>query len=152
MDVFDKLREKKRRVVEDMRASIRYTPDRNTDLLAFMSQYIKADAEQRPAILGNLRQCMDEKPYPNPYLDDCGYTETDVDHIDQLLEEYLNDILAGTGNPKRQAEAVMEQISQLNKARSGSLIDDWRQERLCGVVNGAAELAEALAVHRQDLG
>ena len=151
MNTFDKLREKKQTVIDDIRASIRYTPNRETDLLAFMCLYIKSDTEQRVEILTHVRQCMDGEPYPNPYQEEFGYTEADVDSLDRLLEEYLDRLQSGVENPREESETVSERIRQINEACSGSMLDDWRYERLHGVISGAVELAEAALSYKPEL-
>ena len=151
MNTFEKLREKKRTVIEDIRASVRYTPNRETDLLAFMCLYIKSDTEQREKILTHVRQCMDGESYPNPYQDEFGYTDADVDSVNRLLEEYLDRLQTGAENPRGEAETVLKRIRQINEACSGSMLDDWRHERLCGVISGAAELAEAALSYEPEL-
>ena len=151
MNTFEKLREKKQTVMDDIRASIRYTPNRETDLLAFMCLYIKSDTEQRAEILTHMRQCMDGEPYPNPYQDEFGYTDADVDRVNRLLEEYLDRLQTGAENPRGEAETVLKRIRQINEACSGSMLDDWRHERLCGVISGAAELAEAALSYEPEL-
>ena len=40
----------KTRLLGDLRAAVRYTPDQQADLVAFMQQYIKEEPEQRPEI------------------------------------------------------------------------------------------------------
>ena len=67
MDRLQSQKENKAGILEDMLSFIRYTPNREADILAFMEKYQKADHEERPAILGHLRCCMDGKEYPNPY-------------------------------------------------------------------------------------
>ena len=151
MNTFEKLREKKQTVMDDIRASIRYTPNHETDLLAFMCLYIKSDTEQREKILTHVRQCMDGEPYPNPYQDEFGYTDADVDSVNRLLEEYLDRLQTGAENPRGEAETVLKRIRQINEACSGSMLDDWRHERLCGVISGAAELAEAALSYEPEL-
>ena len=151
MNTFEKLREKKQTVIDDIRASIRYTPNRETDLLAFMCLYIKSDTEQRTKILTHVRQCMDGEPYPNPYQEEFGYTDADVDSIDRLLEEYLDRLRSGVENPRGESETISERIRQINEACSGSMLDDWRYERLCSVINGAAGLAEAALSYESEL-
>ena len=150
MNTFEKLREKKQTVIDDIRASVRYTPNRETDLLAFMCLYIKSDTEQRTKILTHMRQCMDGEPYPNPYQEEFGYTEADVDSLDRLLEEYLDRLQSGVENPREESKTVSERIRQINEACSGSMLDDWRYERLCSVINGAAKLAEAHCLTSQN--
>ncbi|WP_312354590.1 hypothetical protein [Aminipila sp.] len=67
MEKLQQQKENKTGILEDMLSFIRYTPNRETDILAFMEKYQKAEYEQRPAILEDLRSCMDGKEYPKPY-------------------------------------------------------------------------------------
>ena len=52
----------KTRLLGDLRAAVRYTPDQQSDLVAFMQKYIKEEPEQRPEILKHIRSCMDGEP------------------------------------------------------------------------------------------
>ena len=62
----EKQQEIKANLLEDMLSFITYTPNRESDILAFMGQYQKAERECRPSILEQLRACMDDGEYPNP--------------------------------------------------------------------------------------
>ena len=67
MNRLQQQKENKSGLLEDMLSFIRYTPNREADLLAFMEKYQKADCDERPAILEQLRCCMDGKENPDPY-------------------------------------------------------------------------------------
>lgn len=75
IDRLQKQKENKAGILEDMLSFIRYTPNREADILAFMEKYQKADNQERPSILKHLRSCMDGKGYPNPYAEGYHYTQ-----------------------------------------------------------------------------
>lgn len=45
MDKIEKIQESRERLFNDLYASVRYTPDPQTDLVAMMAQYIKEEPE-----------------------------------------------------------------------------------------------------------
>ena len=60
-------RERKQDIIEDLKLCISYTPNRENDLLAIMEQYIKAEVVERNKILGQLKCCINDEEYENPY-------------------------------------------------------------------------------------
>ena len=137
-------KENKTGLIEDMLSFIRYTPNREQDILAFMERYQKADCEGRPAILENLRHCMDGKEYPNPYADGYHYTTEDVSLMGRILDEYIDDLMLAEGDPASISECVRDtvlKINALNEECEQYLIDTWRRERLCSFINSAAQIA-----------
>lgn len=144
MEILQQQKENKTGILDDMLSFIRYTPNRETDILAFMEKYQKAEHEQRPAILEDLRSCMDGKEYPNPYAGSYHYTPEDVSLMGAILDEYINDLIAAEGDPSAISECVRDavlKINALNEECGQHLIDTWRRERLCGFINTAAEKA-----------
>jgi len=136
----------KTRLLGDLRAAVRYTPDQQSDLVAFMQKYIKEEPELRPEILKHIRSCMDGEPYPNPYGDRFSYTETDIDQCERILDDYTAAIEVCDGSPQeigRLVDAVTAEINQLDEACNRGLIDTWRREHLCNFINGTAEMAGA---------
>ena len=136
----------KMRLLGDLRAAVRYTPDQQADLVAFMQQYIKEEPEQRPEILKHIRSCMDGEPYPDPYAGQFPYTEADVDRCERILADYTAamEVCDGSSQEIRQlVDAVTAEINQLNEACNHGLIDTWRREQLCNFINGTAEMAGA---------
>lgn len=140
----EKKQEIKASLLEDMLSFITYTANRESDMLAFMEQYQKAEPECRPDILEHLRACMDGKEYPNPYAESYHYTASDVSACDDILNAYLKSIAAAEGDPDAIAECVRKtvcQINELNEKCEQYLIDTWRRDRLCSFINNAAEQA-----------
>ena len=136
----------KTRLLGDLRAAVRYTPDQQADLVAFMQQYIKEEPEQRPEILKHIRSCMEGEPYPDPYAGQFPYTEADDDRCERILDDYTAamEVCDGSSQEIRQlVDAVTAEINQLNEACNRGLIDTWRREQLCNFINGTAEMAGA---------
>ena len=143
----EKQAEIKASLLEDMLSFITYTADRDSDILAFMELYQKAEPECRPDILEHLRACMDGKNYPNPYAGSYHYTAEDVSACGDILDEYLKSLADAQGNPDAISECVRKtvcQINVLNEKCGQYLIDTWRRERLCSFINTAAEQAGLL--------
>lgn len=144
MKELQKFREKKEGILEDMRSSITYVPNREQDILAFMERYLKSDLEERPAILENLRRCMDGQEYPNPYAGSRRYTMEDVSLCEQALDHFIDGLIAADGDKntiRLCAWAVTDRLNALNGQCGGGLIDPWREERLRDFIGGGAELA-----------
>ena len=135
-------------IIEDLRVFISYTKSRDNDLLCLMEQYLKAEKETRPALLVEIRNCMDEKEYKNPFLAYQHYEETDIQNLEEILKSYISDMKS----PK-QRELVLENtivsINELHVKSYGQLVDRWRSERLIDfLVKVAKEVSfsSALAV------
>ena len=144
MEKLQNQRETKTGLLADMLPFIRYTPNREADIFAFLEQYQKAEHEERPSILENLRYCMDGKEYPNPYAGSYHYTPEDVSLMGNILDEYIDDLISAEGDPAAISECVRDtvlKINALNEECGRHLIDTWRRERLCSFINSAAETA-----------
>lgn len=144
MDRLQSQKENKTGILEDMLSFIRYTPNQEADILAFMDKYQKAEHEERPGILEHLRSCMDGKEYPNPYAGSYHYTLEDVSLMGTILDEYIDDLIAAEGDTTAISECVRDtvmKINALNEECEGHLIDTWRRERICSFINSAAETA-----------
>lgn len=144
MKKIERQQETKASLLEDMLSFITYTANRDSDILAFMGQYQKAEPECRSAILEHLRACMDGKEYPNPYAGSYHYTASDVSACGDILDDYLKNLAAAKGDPATVSECVGKtvcRINALNEKCDQNLIDTWRRERLCSFINAAAEQA-----------
>ena len=144
MDRLESQKEEKSVILEDMLSFIRYTPNREADILAFMEKYQKSDNEERPTILEHLRCCMDGKEYPNPYAYSYHYTQEDVSEVGEILDEYIDCLISVNGNPDTISKCVRDtvlKINELNDACKGCLVDTWRREKLCNFINSAASNA-----------
>lgn len=144
MEKLQNQKENKTGILEDMLSFIRYTPNREADILAFMEKYQKAEYKERPFILEHLRDCMDGKEYPNPYAGSYHYTPEDVSLLGNILDEYMDNLAAAEGDAAAIGECVRDtvlKINALNEECGQHLIDTWRRERLCRFINSAAKTA-----------
>lgn len=116
-------------ILEDLRVCLRYTPNRENDLLCFMEQYLKAYGDMRPDILGNLRACMDGKPYPNPYSAYQCYGEKEIKLLEQLLRGYHDDMQTAA-DKELVLKNLIAEINDLQDKCCGQLIDSWRKDHL----------------------
>ncbi|MCQ4862696.1 hypothetical protein [Pseudoflavonifractor phocaeensis] len=109
------------RLIKDLRSAIHHHPDREQDLLAFMSLYIKAEPQQRPDILAHLMCCAAGGAYPDPYESSYRYTDVDVDAVDFALGLFLEGgCAADTWNT----------ILSIHERTGGHLLDTWRLDQL----------------------
>ncbi len=56
-------RKEKQGIMDDLRVCISYTPDRDNDLLCFMEQYLKAEKQNRPRLLEQIKYCINGEEY-----------------------------------------------------------------------------------------
>ena len=127
----EKLRKLKEIIIEDMLLSIKYTPNRENDLVAFMKLYIKEEPENRPAVLDALRRCMDGEEYSCPYHHP--YTFANVQECDAVLEYFLSAAQNCAGNRtaiELYRQDAEQKLNVLNCACSGMLLDDWRRKHI----------------------
>ena len=132
-------------ILKDMLSFLHYTRNRESDLLAFMEQYQKADTERRPVILTNLRACMDGEVYPNPYEGTYGYTHKDVAQCEKILNAFLSDLSATENDASKTAaceEKAVAALNALDDACNGTLLDTWRREHLRAFLDVAAAQAQ----------
>jgi len=148
MNRLQQQKENKSGLLEDMLSFIRYTPNREADLLAFMEKYQKADCDERPAILEQLRCCMDGKEYPNPYAMYQHYGEQEINLLEQLLRGYLQDVRS-CSDKELVLTNLIAAINDLQDKCCGQLIDNWRKDHLTQFLALAAKeqhLPSAIAV------
>ncbi len=146
MDKIKKIQDSKERLLNDLYASVHYTPDPQTDLVALMAKYIKEEPENRSELLTHIRHCMDGEPYPNPYEGQFCFSAEDVDQCGKILDDYAAAMEACDGSPEeiqRLAGEVTNEINRLNETCRNGMIDTWRRDRLCEFINGTAEIAGA---------
>lgn len=128
-------------LLEDLRAAVRYTPDRDRDLPALLWRWQRAAPEERPRRLEDLRACIDGRPYPDPYQESRGYTEADVDRCADLLEDFLAGLRAEPAGAAERSRRLLEALEALDRDRGGALLDNWRRQRLARLLQNAAALA-----------
>lgn len=131
-------------ILDDLRVCLRYTPNRENDLLCFMEQYIKAPRKLRQTMLPSIRACMDGKSYPNPHLAYQQYGEEEIVVLEQLLRGYLAD-MHGDSNKVLVLENLITALNELQDKCCGQLIDDWRKDHLTQLLVLSAKEQNLLA-------
>lgn len=137
------LSKKKDEIIADMKVCITYTPDQESDLLCLMERYLKAEKEERPSILGQIRKCMDGELYDNPFETYYCYSVDDIERFDQILSSFLNQSKGLYNKPLELKLAVQKLIKQLNHLNSScrdELIDAYRREKLMSLFEEAGKL------------
>ena len=126
-------REQKQGIIDDLRVCIRYTPNRNNDLLCFMEQYLKAEIKNRPRLLEQIKNCINDEEYENPFLAYNHYDEKHIEEFDHILNEYIDQLKISSGESTQVSRVIESTILKINKLHNicrGQLIDSWRNERL----------------------
>lgn len=137
-------RERKQDIIDDLKLCISYTPNRENDLLAIMEQYIKAEVVERNKILAQLKCCINDEEYENPYALYYSYGDEDIEELDSILNDYIDNLKRCFGDIRR-LEVVVEntitKINRLHKKCFEELIDHWRSQRLIDLLITTANLA-----------
>jgi hypothetical protein len=136
--------EQKQGIIDDLRVCIRYTPNRDNDLLCFMEQYLKAETKNRPILLEQIKHCINGEEYENPFLSYNHYDERHIEEFDHIFNEYI-DKLKLSGGESTQVSRIIEstilKINELHDICRGQLIDSWRNERLTQYIVTASRYA-----------
>ena len=122
-------REQKQGIIDDLRVCIRYTPNRDNDLLCFMEQYLKAEIKNRPRLLEQIKYCINGEEYENPFLAYNHYDERHIDEFDHILNEYIDKLKLSGGEStqvSRVTESTIIKINELRDICRGHLIEIGR--------------------------
>lgn len=147
-DLKEQFQSRKKELLDDLRKFITFVPDREQDLMTMMRQYLNAEPGSREPILQNLLRCANGEAYPDPRAGSRHYTESDVQALGAVIDRYLEQLPACEGDADKIQACVngaVREINALNQRSELYLIDTWRREELCAILNGAAELAGATA-------
>ena len=126
-------RKGKQGIMDDLRVCISYIPDRDNDLLCFMEQFLKAEIKNRPRLLEQIKSCINDEEYGNPFLAYNQYEKRHIKEFDHFLNEYIDQLKLSHGDPMkiyRITEITILKINELHNICHGQLIDAWRNERL----------------------
>ena len=130
-------RDQKQGIIDDLRACISYTPNKDNDLLCFMEQYLKAEIRSRPRLLEQIIACIHGNEYENPFLAYNYYGEKDIKELDSILDEFIDKLKSfskiSNGSDKVVEKVISDIIFKINELHDkcyGQLIDTWRNERL----------------------
>lgn len=144
----EQFQDRKKELLDDLRRFITFVPNREQDLMTIMRSYLGAETEDREPILQNLLRCANGEPYPDPRAGSCHYTEADIQALGAVIDRYLERLPGCGGDTTAIQELVNGAVQEINALYQKSklyLIDTWRRDELCAVLNGAAELAGASA-------
>lgn len=134
---------KKDEIINDMKACITYVPEQDNDLLCFMERYLKAETEERPKLLEQLRKCMNGEAYDNPFEAYYCYSVDDIERFDQILSSFLNQSKCLCNKHLELESAVQkltQQLNHLNTSCRNELIDTYRREKLMCLLEEAGKL------------
>lgn len=147
-DLKEQFQSRKKALLTDLRKFITYVPDRERDLTTMMRDYLAAEPGNREPILQNLLCCANGEPYSNPRAGSCHYTEADIQTLGAVIDRYLERLPGCGGDTAAIQELVNGAVQEINALYQKSklyLIDTWRRDELCAILNGAAELTGASA-------
>ena len=134
---------KKDEIITDMKACITYVPEQENDLLCLMERYLKAETEERPKLLEQLRKCMDGETYDNPFEAYYCYSTDDIERFDQILSSFLNQS-KGLYDKQLELETAVQKLTQqlnnLNTSCRNELIDTYRREKLMCLLEETGKL------------
>jgi hypothetical protein len=134
---------KKDEIITDMKACITYVPEQENDLLCFMERYLKAETEERPRLLEQLRKCMDGDVYDNPFEAYYCYSVDDIERFNQILSSFLNQSKGISNKPvefETTVQKLVDQLNHLNASCRNELIDTYRREKLISLLEEAGKL------------
>lgn len=137
-------REQKQGIIDDLRVCIRYTPNRDNDLLCFMEQYLKAETKKRPRLLEQIEYCINGEEYENPFLAYNHYDERYIEEFDHILNEYIDKLKVSGGESTLVSNIIKSTILKINELHDlcrGQLIDSFRSERLTEYIVTASRYA-----------
>ena len=109
-----------------------------------MEQYLKAEIKNRPRLLDQIRHCINDEEYENPFLAYNHYDERHIEEFDHILNEYINKLKLSGGKStqvSRIIESTILKINELHDICRGQLIDSWRNERLTEYIVTASRYA-----------
>lgn len=129
-------------ITSDMLNFITYIPDRDSDTALLMRNFLDAEPEDRAPILENLRHCINGEPYAEPDFGKDYYTAETVEKVGAALEKFYRDCSESGGDQDRLADAingVTDTLNRLDEQSEHGLIDTYRRELLCKLINDIAE-------------
>lgn len=144
--LFDQFKDRKKDLLADLRKFITYVPNRERDLRTMMRDYLNAEPGDREPLLQNILHCANGEPYPDPGAGAHHYTEADIEALGVVIDRYLEQLQDHGGDAAAIQVCVDGAVREINTLYQKSelyLIDTWRREELCAILNGAAELAGA---------
>ena len=132
MNLVQQLQEQKDKIIEDMMSPITYKPHRLNDISAMMNRYksTEVDFKEQMEILENLGNCINHKPYEQPYgvVRDY-YTESDVVCVANTLNDFI-DRVSESLDIEADCATLRETLAEINMTKNGVIMDSWRLEKV----------------------
>lgn len=120
--------EQKQGIIDDLRVCIRYTPNRDNDLLCFMEQYLKAEIKNRSRLLEEIKNCINHEEYENPFLAYNHYDERHIEEFDHILNEYIDRLKLSGGESTQVSRIIESTILKINELHD--ICRGWTANRL----------------------
>ena len=124
-------------LLDDLKICITYEPSKEDDLLCMMEQYLNTD-EKRSDLLTQIKNCMDGKPYQNPFSMYYFYNQDDITKLTQIIDNYIYD-MKDTENAYATMSNTICKIGDLHDKCGGELIDEYRKPMLAEFLLRVAE-------------
>lgn len=134
----------KQTLLEDLKKSITYTPDRNYDIYLMMNRYLsnKTGKEEKENILINLSNCINGQSYEQPkgaIIEN--YTINEIDRLNNLFDRFFEDSKKNPEKIEECTKMLEEGIANLQFETESHLLDTWRIEKIYDWYNLACEAA-----------
>lgn len=134
----------KQTLLEDLKKSITYTPDRKRDIYLMMNRYMSGGLsdKKKEKILTNLTKCINGLSYKQPKgAVTKKYTMDEVEELNDLLDKFFEDAKKNPEKIKELSEMLEEQIIDLDAETERYLIEPWREDMLQDWYDLACEAA-----------
>lgn len=128
-------------LIEDMKNSITYVPNFESDIEAMMINYLHENAKARPKILDEMKKCISGENYENPYSFE--YTMDNIKKIEYVINEFIEQAnkCEEPGQIKKIQTAFIERTEKINDKTDG-MLDNWRRKMLCRISEAVMEKQE----------
>lgn len=128
-------------LIEDMKNSITYVPNFESDIEAMMINYLHENTKLRHKILDEIRKCISGENYENPYF--FGYTMDDIQKVEDLINKFIEQTnkCEEFRQIKKIQTAFIERTEKINDKTDG-MLDNWRRKMLCRIAEAAMERQE----------
>lgn len=128
-------------ILRDALEPITYITDRTQDISAIMKSYLsdQTAAKDKEAILQNLVNCIEGRPYEQPY-----YTKAHVEKLAGIMDRFIDRLIENCKDgclppAKELTDTMWAEITELNEKTDGRLIDTWRWNGIRGWMEDACK-------------
>lgn len=145
MNELDELKNIKQALLDDLKKSITYIPNRSHDIHLMMNRYLsdKISLEEKESILANLSKCINGQNYDQPEGAVIkNYTLNDIEYLNCSLEKFFEDLQKNPNKVEELSEKLEWEIRNLQVETQMHLLDTWRMDTLDDWFNLACEIAQ----------